>query len=99
MKGINKTVRDWGVRRRSDKTLQEIAKFCNPRIRGWINDYGKYYRSALYVVLQRLNGALINWAKRTLKSLKRSYRRAHRWLKGFAKANPQLFAHWELTPP
>ena len=61
-----------GVRKRSDKTLQEIAKFCNPRIiRGWMNYYGKYYESALDVVLQRLNGALINWARRTLKRLKR----------------------------
>ena len=42
-------------RQRSDKTLEEIAKFCNPRIRGWINYDEKYYRSALYVVLERLN--------------------------------------------
>ena len=98
-KAINKVIRDWGVRRRSDKTLQEIAKFCNPRIRGWINYYGKYYGSALNVVLQRLNGALINWAKRTLKSLKGSYRRAYKWLKEFAIANSDLFAHWVLFPP
>ena len=98
-KAINKVIRDWGVRRRSDLTLQEIAKFCNPRIRGWINYYGKYYKSALHVVLRRLNGALINWAQRTLKSLKRSHRRANRWLKGFARANPKLFAHWSQFPP
>ena len=98
-KAMNERIRKWGIRKRSDKTLQEIARWYNPIIRGWINYYGKFYKSALYVVLRMLNGALINWARRTLKSLGKSYRKAHRWLKRFAKSNPRLFVHWKITPP
>ena len=39
-KAINKTVRKWKIRLRSNKTLREIAGFCNPRIRGWMNVSG-----------------------------------------------------------
>ena len=98
-KAINKTVRKWKIRLRSDKTLREIAGFCNPRIRGWMNYYGKYHKSALHVVLRMINGALINWAQRTLKSLKRSYRKAGKWLKRCAKERPMLFAHWSMVSP
>ena len=98
-KAINETIRKWGVRLRSDKTLQEIAVFCDPKVRGWINYYGRYHKSALYAVLRLLNGALINWARRTLKSLKGSYRKAYKWPKGFAKAHPTLFVHWRMLPP
>ena len=98
-KAINETIRKWGVRLRSDKTLQDIAVFCDPKVRGWINYYGRYHKSALHAVLRLLNGALINWARRTLKSLKGSYRKANKWLKGFAKAHPTLFVHWRMLPP
>ena len=98
-KAINASIRKWGIRLRSDKNLQEIVDFCNPKVRGWINYYGRYHKSALYTILRLLNGALINWARRTLKSLKGRYRKANKWLKMCAKAHPRLFVHWRLVPP
>jgi hypothetical protein len=36
------------MHRRSDKTLDDLARVFNPYIRGWINYYSHFYRSALY---------------------------------------------------
>ena len=95
-KAINKKWRKLGVRRRSDLTIQEIAKYCNPILSGWVNYYGRYYPSAMNRILRWINNSLINWARRTFKI---SYRKAYKWLKRFAKANPGMFAHWKQAPP
>jgi RNA-directed DNA polymerase len=50
LKAIRKTVRGWGLQRRSDKALDDLARMFNPYIRGWINYYGHFYQSALYPV-------------------------------------------------
>lgn len=98
-KAINKKVRDWEIRKRSDKTLDEIAEFCNPMIRGWMNYYGRFYKSALYRNFLYLNSAINSWAKRTLKSTGGSYRKSCEWVVDFHRENPKLFAHWEWVPP
>ena len=43
---------------RSDKSLNEMAEASNPVIRGWINYYGKFYKSALNKVLECINDRL-----------------------------------------
>ena len=94
-KAINRRWRKLGIRKRSDLTLQQIARYCNPIIGGWINYYGKYYPSELSRLLMIINGSLITWAKRTMKI---TYRQAYEWLKRFYKVNPKLFVHWKLVP-
>ena len=42
-KAINTKIRNLNIRMRSDKTLFEIAEYCNPLIRGWMNYYGRFY--------------------------------------------------------
>ena len=98
-KAINKTVRDWGIRKKSHVSIQDQAKTYNKAIKGWMNYYGKFYPSELYTVLRRINYALKQWARRTLKRLKGSFRLVNKWLKNFVKTNPRLFVHWQLAPP
>ena len=98
-KAMNKKIRDANVRRSSHLSVDEIAKKWNPILRGWFNYYGRYTPSAFYVVLSRFNGVLARWARRTLKSLRGSMRRAYEWIKGFVKANPYLFWHWMYVSP
>jgi hypothetical protein len=38
---------EWNLRRPSDLTLERIAEFYNPVIRGWFNYYGKFYASRI----------------------------------------------------
>ena len=48
-------MRGWGLQRRSDKALDDLARMFNPYIRGWINYYGHFYQSALYPTLRRID--------------------------------------------
>ena len=98
-KAMKETTRSWKLRMRSDKTLQDLAKMYNPVVQGWINYYGKYYKSALYPVLRHLNQTLMKWACRTVKRFKRHRSQARHWLGRIAKQRPNLFAHWRLVRP
>ena len=47
-KSIRATIRSWRLgANRNNQSLEEIAKFVNPFVRGWVNYYGRFYRSAL----------------------------------------------------
>jgi len=89
-------MRRWRLHLRSDKALDDLARMWNPVLRGWINYYGKFYKSALYPVFQHLNRTLARWATRKYKKLRNHKRRAHHWLGGVARREPRLFAHWHL---
>jgi len=52
-------MRSWRFHRRSDKSLEDLSRICNPIVRGWINYYGRFYRSALIPVLQCLNRGVL----------------------------------------
>jgi RNA-directed DNA polymerase len=90
--------RNWRIRRRTDKSLIDLARMFNPEIRGWIQYYGSFHRSALYSVFRSLDFALVKWAVRKFKRLRGHQRRASRWLARIAKRDAQLFAHWHLLP-
>jgi hypothetical protein len=38
--------------------LAELAKTINPILAGWMHYYGRFYRSALYPLLMRINAYL-----------------------------------------
>jgi len=95
---IRHTMRhEWRIRKRTDKDLSDLANMFNSELRGWINYYGSYYRSALSPVLRPLDLALVKWAMRKYKRFKGHQRRARRWLQGVTRREPQLFAHWQLS--
>ncbi len=98
-RAINREIRSWHLPRRSDKTLDDLAAMFNPIIRGWINYYGRFYRSMLYPLLRHINWGLVRWAMRKFKSLRGHKHRAQRWLVGVARRQPDLFAHWRLVRP
>ena len=95
-KEIRQAMREWEVGRRSEKSLEDLSHMFNPTIRGWINYYGRFRKSALYAVFRTLNFALVRWATRKYKKLRYHWRRARQWLEGIASRQPNLFAHWQL---
>jgi len=51
-------------------TLQDIARKLNPLLRGWIEYYGRYARSALCPVFRYINLKLRAWLMRKFKRFK-----------------------------
>ncbi|HAM52192.1 MAG TPA: hypothetical protein DCP92_16430 [Nitrospiraceae bacterium] len=64
-------------------------------IRGWLNYYGQYYKSALHSVFGVLNRILVRWATRKYKRFKFHEQRATLWLRRISRRQAWLFAHWE----
>jgi RNA-directed DNA polymerase len=95
-KAISTKIRSWRVHLRSDRTLEELAQMINPRVQGWINYYGSYYRSAISQPLRQIESYLVRWAVRKYKRFKRHKSWASVWLGRIAKKKPVMFAHWRL---
>ena len=69
----------------------------NPIVRGWMQYYGAFYRSALYPLLSRINAYLVRWIRKKYKRL-RAKRKAIECWQGITVRYPRLFAHWEWVP-
>jgi RNA-directed DNA polymerase len=96
-KAMATEIRSWGLGRRSDKSLDDLARMFNSIVQGWINYYGRFYKSELLYFLRRLNNHLVRWATRKYhKRLRNKERRAMAWLAEIARRSPRLFAHWRL---
>ena len=93
---MRQEMRRWKLHLRSDKAIDDLARMWNPVLRGWIQYYGRFYRSALYPVFRHLDLHLVRWAMRKYRRLRRHRRRATHWLGGLAQREPRLFAHWML---
>ncbi|MCA1708072.1 MAG: group II intron reverse transcriptase/maturase [Actinobacteria bacterium] len=93
---MRREIRHWRIHERSDKTLADLARMFNTVIQGWINYYGRFYKSMLYPTFRHLNEILVRWAMRKYKRLRFHTRRARRLIAGIARREPGLFAHWKL---
>jgi RNA-directed DNA polymerase len=93
---MRREMRRWRLHLRPDKTLSDLARMFNVAIQGWINYYGRFYKSMLYPVFRHLNEILVRWAMRKYKRLRRRPRRARRFIADVARRQPGLFAHWRF---
>jgi RNA-directed DNA polymerase len=96
VKAMGREMRSWHIARRSDKSLTDLAQMFNSIVQGWINYYGRFYKSMLYPLLRRINEHLVRWACRKYKRLRRRERRAKELLARAARRFPALFAHWRF---
>ena len=95
-KGMRQEMRRWRINLRSDKAIDDLARMWNPVLRGWIQYFGRFYKSALNPIFRHFNDLLVRWAMRKYKRLQRHRRRAEHWLGGIARREAGLFAHWQL---
>ena len=93
-KRIGRVIRRWRLHRRSGSTLTDLAEAINAEVRGWINYYGRFYRSELNRLLRRINEYLTRWARWKYKRLRRYPAKARRLLADVYRREPGLFAHW-----
>ena len=87
-------IRDWRLHLRTGTSLDELAEQINPIVRGWMTYYGRFYRSAMYRLLARVNTYLMRWAARKYRRL-RAFKRCKPWWAGVTERHPGLFAHWD----
>lgn len=96
-KTIRRTIRDWRLASiRSNWSLEGLARFINPVVRGWVNYYGRFYRSECVRVLGHLNWALAAWVRRKFKRFRGRKRASMYWLGRIALRDPNLFVLWEI---
>lgn len=95
-KSMRAQVRQSGIKRRSETSIQELATKYNPILRGWISYYGRYYPTALHPVWTHFNRSLVKWAMRKYKRLKGRKIKASVFIQNIMKSHPDLFEHWKL---
>ena len=91
-KKITALIKESRLVRWTTATIESIAAEWNPRIRGWINYYGRFGKSELYNVYDVFNMRLAKW-------IGNKYRLTSKWacirrLKLIKQQNRNLFAHW-----
>jgi RNA-directed DNA polymerase len=96
-KAIRDEIRGWRLQSCSAKSLEDLSRMFNPILRGWLQYYGRYYRSAVHLAMRQLDKALARWASQKYKRLRRRQRHAHQWVARLSRRAPRLFAHWQMV--
>jgi RNA-directed DNA polymerase len=94
-KHMARTIRSWRLGRSTSLSFTEVAAMINRVVAGWINYYGRFYKSLLIAFLaERINPHLVKWAMRKFKHLHRSPAKARQRLAHIADLYPGIFIHW-----
>lgn len=94
-KRIGQTLYKMKIHRMVQFSLQDIANRLEPKIRGWINYYGKFRFSEMRKVFRVLNYRLMMWVRNKYRRFRKKIKtHAFRWLSNIAKSFPNLFLHW-----
>ena len=96
-KAKGKQIRDWHLNRRSGTDLSGLAQGINPQVRGWINYYRAFYRSALHSLAWRIDQHIVRWAMQKYQRLRGKPLKAWAWLHAVRQHQPKLFAHWQIA--
>jgi RNA-directed DNA polymerase len=93
LKQMSATVRAWRLHHRAGSSEHDLARRINPVVRGWMQYYGAFYRSALYPLLARINAYLMRWSRNKYKRLRGRKKAQAQW-EMVVKSRPRFFAHW-----
>lgn len=92
-KRIRTEINEWSWLRWQQGDIKDIIRFSQSKLRGWMEYYGKFGRSAITNVLFHFDKKLSRWAKRKYKKLKTLIQAAKR-VNAFRRRNRLLLAHW-----
>jgi hypothetical protein len=93
LKKISLQIRRWRIHRWIYHTFSEVARAINPVVAGWIQYYGRFYPSALYRLLARINAYLVRWIRNKYRRYDKT-RAARRKLAEITSGYPRMFRHW-----
>ena len=92
-KGIRTQITEWPWKRWRQQEFGQFVRFCQSRIRGWMQYYGLFGRRYIRNVLFHFDLRLSRWAKGKYKKL-RGLIQAARRVNALRWRHPRLFAHW-----
>ena len=95
-KAVRQAIKRWRLHRRSESTLEDLARSINGIVRGWANYYGRFYPTVFARSLGLIDDYLVRWAMWKYKPLRRHPARAREFLADVARREPGLFVHWRL---
>jgi group II intron reverse transcriptase/maturase len=94
-KSMAAAIRGWRLGRRTDLSFREVATMINRVVAGWINYYGRFYKSLLISFLaHQINPHLVRWAMRKFKHLHRWPSKARERIAQIATQYRGMFVHW-----
>ena len=96
LRNMRQTIRRWKLQFRCNQDVSEMARQINPVLRGWLNYYGKFHRSAMDVIWRHMNLHLVRWMMMKYKNLQKHKTKAGKMLWLRATANPEMFVHWKV---
>ncbi len=86
-----------GFHRWTFMDLHQLSKVLAPKIRGWLNYYGRYHKSGMDLLFRFINRRLTQWVFNKYKRFKRRKvsHYARKWLLDIAKKYGYIFPHWQ----
>jgi RNA-directed DNA polymerase len=96
LRKLSREVRGWRMHRRTGLSLDDLAEWIAPIVRGWMNYYGRFTRARLHPLLKRINGYLVRWARNKYRRLA-SFKRVKRWWDRLVDRCRDLFPQWQWT--
>jgi RNA-directed DNA polymerase len=91
---MSATVASWRLRRWVTLSWAGLARWIGPVISGWMHYYGRYYRSALYPLLARINHHIMKWLRAKYKRL-RSFKTLWKAWDRVTAQHPSALPHWQ----
>jgi RNA-directed DNA polymerase len=91
---ISAEVAGWRLHRKVNLTFAELAVLVRDQVRGWMNSYGRFYRSALCPVLARVNWHVQEWMRHKYKRLRPLKAMLRAWER-LVIEYPRYLPHWQ----
>jgi hypothetical protein len=91
LKAMRAEIRSWKLHRRSDLSLEYIAAYCDPVIRGWWNYYARFYKSEMLLgVINYFHRKLMQWIRRKYHKMRGRRKASRDWLVRATQKVPKL---------
>jgi RNA-directed DNA polymerase len=91
---IREVIRSILIPRWTDQTIEGFAKILNPKIRGWVNYYTRFYRQETLQVFCYLNERIRKWLRNKYKLT--NNKQVITKYRLIQQQEPALFYHWQL---
>ena len=95
-KSFRDKIKSLELHKKTGSKIEMIAELINPMVRGWLNYFMSYCKSAVKYTMKCLNDRLCKWAMCKYKRFRGHKARAREWLQELAKREPNMFARWTL---